>query len=213
MRLPSPALLLIALLTTGAPGGFAHSSTPAPPSGTPPREDGSVPQEALTLAAPDLDANPALIEAAKTRPLPPESLERLLPAKMAGLARASSNKKLQQVGPAMLTYATAQYGELPDRTIELKILDPGGLDASSELLPLPAAGELREFAGRTVHREEIAGFPAAVAPGQDGLPSLVQVSPGGRILVLLSAYGVAPAELVKAAGSVDLPRLAALAGK
>lgn len=204
----------IAVLAAGGSAALGQSSSAGSPPGTPVREEGSVRQEqGLTLAAPDLASNPVLIEAAKTRPIPPETLERLLPAKVAGLTRSSASKKVERLGPAMLSVATAQYGTAAQRMVELSLLDPGGLEGQGDVLPLPPKGGSQEFAGRTIRREEVAGFPAAVAAGQDGLPSLLQVSPGGRVRLTMTGYGVTTAELVKAAESVDLARLAALSRK
>jgi hypothetical protein len=55
---------------------------------------------------------------------------------------------------------------------------------------------------------EIDGFPAAVADGADGLPSLLQVIPGGRIRVTMQGQGVTAKDLVAAASSMDLAKLA-----
>jgi len=194
-------------------GFAAYSASPAPStsgqqSNSAPRDEGGTAPKALSLAAPDLASRPDLIEAAKIKPVPPETLERALPAKVAGLARTETNKTVQPIGPVVLSIATARYGAAgAARTVEVTVLDPAGLPTIGDLLPLPAAGETVEFAGRVLRRTEIGGFPATVADGVDGLPSLLQVIPAGRIRVTMEGQGVAGKDLVAAAASIDLANL------
>lgn len=195
--------------------GFAASSAAPAPSASgqqsnpAPRDDGSAAPTKLSLAAPDLASRPDLIEAAKIKPVPPETLERALPATVAGLARTESNKSVQAIGPVLVSIASARYGAADSaRTVEVTVIDPAGLPTIGEVLPVPAAGETMDLMGRVLHRAEIGGFPAAVADGVDGLPSLLQVIPGGRIRVSMQGYGVTWNDLAAAASSIDLAKLA-----
>lgn len=206
-----PLLATLALLAglASSPAARAQSSPdqPTPPA---PRDDGGTAQKATGLMAPDLDSRPDLIAAAKIKPVPPETLERALPAKIAGLSRTESNKSVHPIGPALLSTVTARYGATgAERSVEMTVLDPAGLPKIGDVIPVPAAGETAEYIGRTLRRVEIGGFPAAVADGVDGLPSLLQVSPGGRIRVTMQGYGVTGKELAAAASSMDLAKLAA----
>jgi hypothetical protein len=204
---PAVALALVAGLAA-SPAVRAQSS-PGQSTEPAPREEGGAAAKALSLAAPDLASRPDLIEAAKIKPVPPETLERALPAKVAGLSRTESNKTVQPVGPVVLSIVTARYGAAgAARTVEVTVLDPAGLPAIGEIIPVPAAGEAVDYAGRVLRRTEISGFAAAVADGADGLPSLLQVIPGGRIRVTMQGQGVTGKDLVAAASSMDLAKLA-----
>lgn len=205
---PLPAAALALLVGLAAP---SPSRAQSPPSQSPkpaaPEGGESAPRE-LSLVGPDLNSRADLIEAAKVKPVPPETLERVLPAKVAGLARTKSNKTVQPIGPVVLSLVTARYGaDGAARTVEVTVLDPAGLPTAGEIYPLPAAGETVDFAGRILRRTEVRGFPAVVADGADGLPSLLQVIPAGRIRVTMQGYGVSGADLAAAASSMDLAKL------
>jgi hypothetical protein len=209
-RIAFPPAVALALVAGLAASPAAHAQSSSGQSTEPaPRDEGGAAPKALSLAAPDLASRPDLIEAAKIKPVPPETLERALPAKVAGLPRTESNKTAQPVGPVVLSIVTARYGAAgAARTVEVTVLDPAGLPAIGEIIPVPAAGEAVDFAGRVLRRTEIGGFPAAVADGADGLPSLLQVIPGGRIRVTMKGQGVTGKDLVAAASSMDLAKLA-----
>jgi hypothetical protein len=202
------AATLLLLAGSAAFSATSAAAASGQQSNAAPRDDGSAAAKKLSLAAPDLASRPDLIEAAKIKPVPPETLERALPAKVAGLARTESNKSVQTIGPVMVSIASARYGAAGSaRTVEVTVLDPAGLPTIGEDLPVPAAGETLDFAGRVLRRTEIAGFPAVVADGADGLPSLLQVIPGGRIRVTMQGYGVTWKDLAASASSIDLAKL------
>jgi hypothetical protein len=205
-HVPSARALVLAATLAAMPAAPALSAPgPSPrPSASPQSEATRAP----VLSAPDLSSRPDLIEAAKIKPVPPETLERALPANIAGLARTESNKTVQPVGPALLSVVTARYGAAgAERTVEVTVLDPAGLPAIGEIIPIPSEGEALDYAGRVLRRTQIHGVPAAVADGADGLPSLLQVMPGGRIRITMQAYGVSGGELVAAATSIDFSKL------
>jgi hypothetical protein len=200
------ALMLLAGLA--ASSAARAQSSPGQSTDPVPHAEGGDAPKSLSLSKPDLASRPDLIEAAKIKPVPPETLERVLPAKVAGLARTESNKTVQPVGPVMLSVVTARYGAAgAARTVEVTVLDPAGLPTVGEIIPVPAAGETTEYAGRLLRRTEIGGFPAAVADGADGLPSLLQVIPGGRIRVTMQGHGVTGKDLAAAAATMDLAKL------
>jgi hypothetical protein len=203
---PGAALALLAGLAV-FPAARAQSS-PGQTTDPAPKDGGGDAPKSLSLAKPDLASRPDLIEAAKVKPVPPETLERELPAKVAGLARTELNKTVQPVGPVLLSVVTARYGAAgAARTVEVTLLDPAGLPTIGEIIPVPSAGEAMDYAGRVLRRMEIDGFPAAVADGADGLPSLLQVIPGGRIRVTMQGQGVSGKDLAAAAASMDLAKL------
>jgi len=196
---------LAALPAARAQSSSNQTTNPAP------RDDGGAAPRSLSLAVPDLSNRPELIEAAKIKPVAPETLERALPSKIAGLARTASNKTVQPIGPALFSIVSARYGATgAERTVELTVLDPAGLPGIGEIVPVPAAGETAECIGRTLRRVEIGGFPAVVADGAEGLPSLLQVRPDGRIRVTMQGWGVTGKDLAAAASSMDLAKLAKL---
>ncbi len=210
-RIAAPLAAALSVLA-GLTALPAVRAQPSSGQSTPPasRDQADSAPKAQSLATPDLASRPDLIEAAKIKPVPPEVLERALPAKVAGLARTESNKSVQPFGPILLSTATARYGATgAARTVEVTLLDPAGLPKFGEIIPVPAAGETAEFAGWTLRRVEIGGFPAAVADGAGGAPSVLQVCPGGRIRVTMKGYGVTGKELAAAASSMDLAKLAA----
>ncbi|MCU0231287.1 MAG: hypothetical protein MUC67_07895 [Acidobacteria bacterium] len=202
---PARALVLAAALAALPAVPALSAPNPAPRPSASPQSDAT---KAPVLAAPDLSARPDLIEAAKIKPVPPETLERALPATVAGLARTESNKTVQPVGPVLLSVVTARYGAAgAERTVEVTVLDPAGLPAIGEIIPIPAEGEALDYAGRVLRRTQVHGVPAAVADGADGLPSLLQIIPDGRIRITMQAYGVSAKDLVAAATAIDFSKL------
>lgn len=204
-----PVSRRIALLTALVLLPLAAARPAAGQSPTPdPKPGGDPPPQSLSLAAPDLASRPDLIEAAKVKPVPPETLERVLPAKVAGLSRTGTDKSVQPIGPVVISVATGRYGAAgAARTAEVAVFDPAGLPKLGEIFPLPEPGQEVEFTGRVLRRTEIGGFPAVVADGADGLPSLLQVIPGGRIRVTMQGHRVSAKDLSAAAASMDLASL------
>ncbi len=198
------AMLAALVLLPVAAARPAAGQSPAPD----PNSAGDPSPQSLSLAAPDLASRPDLIEAAKVKPVPPETLERVLPAKVAGLSRTGTDKSVQPIGPVVISVATGRYGAAgAARTAEVTVFDPAGLPKLGEILPLPEPGQEVEFTGRVLRRTEIGGFPAVVADGADGLPSLLQVIPGGRIRVTMQGNGVSAKDLAAAAASMNLASL------
>ena len=172
------------------------------------QEDG----ERLMIEMTDFSKSEFLQAAAVVQPLPPRTLQRLLPESFAGLSQTDSKGKVDWLGPAGRTRVEAFYGE-PGVGVKIVVLDPAGLPPEGrEYMEELPVGDTRAFPRRERRGVRVGDFNATAETIEGTSFLRVQAFVGPRVRVgVESMADLTLDQLLAAMEKIELGAFAALA--
>lgn len=158
----------------------------------------------------DLSGAPAVKFAARTQPVSPEALKRMIPSKLDRFSRSQIEARLMPIGPASMSDVTADFASGDGRAFSLRLIDSAGFPQQGDpFMEIPAIGFSERGDAYDKKGLEVRGFAAVLVNTGDRGVLQVRVSPRLRLIAMGDRVsGEALAELAR---QIDLPQIAALA--
>lgn len=158
----------------------------------------------------DVSQSPAVLFAARTQPVAPDALKRMVPSKLDRFSRSQIEARLMPIGSASMSDVTADFTSGDGRSFQLRLIDSAGFPQQGDpFMDIPAIGFSERGDGYDKKGLEVRGFAAVLVNTGDRGVLQVRVSPRLRLIAL--GDRVSGEGLAELARLIDLPQIAALA--